>query len=353
MPTGMLLRSSADWQLDAAGIDTFRAFLEERQIRAEDVDPIPVDLFLDYATWFVERKNVTVTPDVVLELSRTDGHLEATLESGGVIRAGAVVAAPGVRHFAHFPEWTKALPTDRFAHTCDLVDVTQLAGARAAIIGGRQSAYEWAALIAEQGAERIDVVHRHDVPRFEHVSWEFIEPHVERTTTVPGYWRTLPPAERDAINQLFWDKGRLTLEYWLTPRLPAERVHRHPGNEVVSVSVPVSGDTEHSDGAIDLTLSNQAHLHADYVVIACGYVVDLARVPYLRGVLPDIETIDGFPILDESSQTTVDGLYITGYPATRDFGPFFGFVRAAPAAATLIVRGVLARSSRAASSSAR
>jgi cation diffusion facilitator CzcD-associated flavoprotein CzcO len=40
------------------------------------------------------------------------------------------------------------------------------AEARVAIIGGRQSAYEWAALLAEHGAEHVDVVHRHPVPEF-------------------------------------------------------------------------------------------------------------------------------------------------------------------------------------------
>jgi hypothetical protein len=336
MPAGMLLRSSADWHMDAAGVDTLRAYLEDRQIRPEDVDPIPVGVFLDYAAWFTDRKRIAVRDDLVLGLSKADGRFEASLQSGEVIRAGAVVAAPGVRHFTEVPAWAAELPPDRWAHTCDLVDVSRLAGARVAIIGGRQSAYEWAALIAEQGAERIDVVHRHDVPRFEHVSWTFIEPHVERTTTVPGYWRSLPQADRDAIDQRFWESGRLTLEYWLTPRLPPDRVHRWPGTEVVSVEPEALG------GAVELTLSSSLHLSVDYVVIACGYKVDLARVPYLSGVLAEIELADGFPVLDEAFQTTLDGLYVTGFPATRDFGPFFGFVRGAPAAATLIVRDVLA-----------
>jgi hypothetical protein len=338
MPGGMFLRSSADWQLDATGLDTFRAYLEHRAIRAEDVDPIPVGLFLDYATWFTERKRLSVREDFVDELTKTDGQFEARLASGERIRARAVVAAPGVRHFTEVPAWAAALPAERSAHTCDLVDVAPLAGARVAIIGGRQSAYEWSALIAEAGAERIDIVHRHDVPRFERVSWTFIEPHVARTQTVPGYWRRLPPAERDSISQRFWENGRLTLEYWLTPRLPADRVHRWPGTEVVGVVPDGPG------GVIELSLSNALRLDVDYVLMACGYGIDLRRVPYLRGVLDEIDVVDGFPVLDESSQTTLPGLYMTGFAATRDFGPFFGFVRASPAAATVIVRDVLSRS---------
>ena len=67
-----------------------------------------------------------------------------------------MIAAPGIAHFTHKPEW--AGDGD---HTCDLVDFGAFAGARVLIVGGRQSAYEWAALISEHGAEHIDVVHRH------------------------------------------------------------------------------------------------------------------------------------------------------------------------------------------------
>jgi hypothetical protein len=78
-------------------------------------------------------------------------------------------------------------------------------------------------------------------------------------------------------------------------------------------------------------------------VFACGYRADLGSVPYLRGLLGQVEQADGFPVLDNAFQTTLDGLYITGFSATRDFGPFFGFVKGSPAAATLIVRDLLAR----------
>jgi FAD-dependent urate hydroxylase len=66
-------------------------------------------------------------------------------------------------------------------------------------------------------------------------------------------------------------------------------------------------------------------------------------VPYLAGVVDRIEVTDGFPVLDEAFGATLDGMYIPGFAATRDFGPFFGFVKAAPAAATLIVADLLAR----------
>jgi len=36
----------------------------------------------------------------------------------------------------------------------------------------------------------------------------------------------------------------------------------------------------------------------------------------------------------------VPGLFVTGFPATREFGPFFGFVRGCPVAATLTTVGL-------------
>jgi len=334
MPEGMFLRSGPDWHLDGAGVETLEAFLDERQIRPETVDPIPVALFLDYADWFMARKGLPVREEFVSSLEKSNGRFEATLDGGERIVADAVVAAPGVQHYTCRPEWAASLPPERWAHTCDLVAFDELAGARVLIVGGRQSAYEWAALIGEHGAERIDVVHRHDVPRFERVSWRFVDPHVERTLEVPGYWRGLAKSEQDAIALQFWEVGRLTLEQWLTPRLDPERVTRRPGTEVVSAGP--SGD------AVRVGLSDSTELTVDHIVFACGYRADLRNVPYLAGVLERVELADGFPVLDNAMQTTLDGLYLTGFSATKDFGPFFGFVKGSPAAATLIVRDLIA-----------
>jgi cation diffusion facilitator CzcD-associated flavoprotein CzcO len=335
MPEGMFLRSGVDWHLDASGVHTFEAFVEERGLTEQELDPIPLRTFLEYCDWFRRMKRISVRAEVVSRVAKPDGRFEATLAGGDRITADAVVCAPGIRHYIHLPEWAAALPAGVAAHTCDLVRFEELAGARVLIIGGRQSAYEWTALLREHGAERIDVVHRHAVPRFERVSWKFVDPHVDNTTAVRGYWRNLPQAERKRIADRFWEVGRLTLEHWLTPRLDWEGIHRWPGNEVVDVDVSQSGDE------LRVGLSSAEHLAVDRVVFASGYRADVTRVPYLASLLPDIDVVEGFPVLDEFFGTTVPGLYVTGFSATRDFGPFFGFVKGSPAAATLIVRDLM------------
>jgi cation diffusion facilitator CzcD-associated flavoprotein CzcO len=337
MPDGMFLRSGTDWHLDAAGEHTFEAFVQERSIASDELDPIPIATFLDYCAWFGDAKRLDVREDLVTALGVSGDRFEATLAGGDRIEAEAVVCAPGIRHYASVPEWAAPVPAELGAHTCDLVRFVDFAGARVLIVGGRQSAYEWAALIAEHGAERIDVVHRHDVPRFERVSWAFVDAHVDNTIEVAGYWRNLAAAEREEIGRRFWEVGRLTLEPWLTPRLPEASVHRHPRTEVVSAAVTDAGDQA------QVMLSDGERLTVDRIVFATGYRADLTRVPYLEGVVDGIALQDGFPVLDEAFGTTIPGLYVTGFSATHDFGPFFGFVKGAPAAATLTVRDLAAR----------
>jgi cation diffusion facilitator CzcD-associated flavoprotein CzcO len=337
MPAGMFLRSGPDWHLDAAGVHTLEAYLEERAIAPADVDPLPVDLFLDYAEWFRQANGVDVREDLVADLAKPDGRFVAVLDSGDRVAADAVVAAPGISHFTNWPAWAGSVPSARGAHTCDLVRFEDLSDARVLIVGGRQSAYEWAALLAEHGAGRIDLVHRHDVPRFERVSWQFVDSYMEATVKVRGWWRTLPTTEQDAIARQFWEVGRLTLEHWLTPRLASKRIRRWPGTEVVEIAAAAPGRE------VGVRLSNGEGLLVDHVIFACGYRAELPRVPYLAGVLDRVQVSDGFPVLDEAFGTSLSGLYLPGFVATRDFGPFFGFVKGTPAAATLIVQDLLAR----------
>jgi len=202
------------------------------------------------------------------------------------------------------------------------------------IVGGRQSAYEWAALASDHGAARIDVVHRHPTPRFEKVSWRFVDPYIEQTLAERGWWRRLPDERRQSIAREFWEVGRLTLEAWLTPRLPADRVIRRPDTRVSRV-------VDAGPRGITVALSTGEQLEIDHVVFATGYEPNLANLDYLSPLLAEIRQLEGFPALDETFQSSVPGLHFTGFAATRDFGPFFGFTKGCPAAAAILVDGLL------------
>ena len=82
-------------------------------------------------------------------------------------------------------------------------------------------------------------------------------------------------------------------------------------------------------------------LEVDHVVFASGYKPDIARVPYLSGVLDEVRTTDSYPNLSEGFETSLRGLYAVGFLATRDFGPFYGFTKGCPSAAKIVVDEML------------
>jgi FAD-dependent urate hydroxylase len=335
MPEGMLLRSGVDWHLDADGIDTFEAFLAQGNIDPAALPPVPLRTFIEYADWFCAQTGIEPRPGHVTQLENVDGEFLVGFRDGRRLTAGAVVAAPGIAQFPVIPSWvTASLTATRWSHTSALVRFDSLQDARVLIVGGRQSAFEWAALLAEAGAAAIYVVHRHDPPSFETSHWGFVDELIDNTVRIPGWFRRLPTAERDAIADRFWAEGRLKLEPWLPPRLPERVVNRRARTEVTTCRELPSGE-------IDVKLSSGERLVVDHLVLATGYKPNLANIGYLRPILDRIETTDGFPALDEHFQTSLQGLFMPGFVATRDFGPFFGFVRGCPAAATLIVAALL------------
>lgn len=332
MPTDMYLRSGPDWHLDANREHTFEAYFEERGLDPADHDPIPIGVWLDHADWFAAQKGLEVDQRLVADVTRSNGTFAAAMEDGSTIVADKVLAAPGVGFFAQLPDWHERVPAERRTHTVDRVAFDDLAGARVAVIGGRQSAYEWAALLCDHGAARVDVVHRHPKPAFEKVSWRFVDAYVDQTLAHRGWWRGLTGDERAGIAQQFWEVGRLTLEHWLVPRLRPDVVTTHASCSVTEVA---------GEGPVTLTLSDGAELEVDHVVFASGYKPDVARVPYLAGVLDQVSATDGFPNLSEGFETSLPGLYTVGFLATRDFGPFYGFTKGCPSAAKLVVDEML------------
>ena len=149
MPDGMLLRSGREWHLDAAGVHTFDAFTG-----GWDDEPIPVETFIAYADWFCAQEGIEPLPRRVTNtLTEEDGfvrrpsrrRVRRSMRRSG--RGGA-----GHRLFAVEPAFVaERLAPEQWSHTVRTVDFAGLAGRRVLILGGRQSAFEWAALLARGG----------------------------------------------------------------------------------------------------------------------------------------------------------------------------------------------------------
>jgi cation diffusion facilitator CzcD-associated flavoprotein CzcO len=339
MPKGMYLRSACDWHLDPVGIDTIESFLKTQNLTAAQVEPLSLDFYLRYMAWFRERKGIEPLPLHVrrLDYSAQAGRFHALIENESVITASNVVLAIGFKYFKRLPaDLARAVPAGRLAHTCDLIDFAPLAGKRCLIVGGRQSAFEWAALIREAGAAAVHVCHRHDSPAFASSDWSWVGPLVDKTADDPAWFRNLPAARQEELHRRLWGEGRLKVEPWLKPRMGTDGVVRvWPRSQLVSCS-------EQGDGALVATLDNGETLLVDQVIAATGYQVDIARVPFLAAgnALERLAIQNGFPRLDEHFQTSIPGLFITSMPAVQDFGPFWGFTIAAPVSAQIIGRAV-------------
>jgi FAD-dependent urate hydroxylase len=341
VPKGMYLRSGCDWHLDPVGTDSIGSFLKTLGRTAAEVEPLSVEFYLRYALWFQQRKAIEPIPLYVrrLDYAAQTARFHALIEDDSIITAKNVVIATGFKYFKHLPaELAQCIPSGRLSHTCDLVDFEPLRGKRCLIIGGRQSAFEWAALIREAGAAAIHVCHRHESPVFKTSDWSWVGPLVDRTTEDAAWFRKLPAARQEEIHRRLWAQGRLKVEPWLQPRILDDAVKLWPQSHVVTC-------VERPDGALAATLDNGETLMVDQVIAATGYKVDIARVPFLAAgnLLEQLTTRNGFPELDEQFQTNVPGLFMTSMPAMQDFGPFWGFTIAAPASAQIIGRLLVAR----------
>jgi cation diffusion facilitator CzcD-associated flavoprotein CzcO len=334
MPKGMFLRSACDWHLDPQNVHTIEAYLESQGKIARDVEPLSLDFYLSYADWFQKQKHIHPLPIYIQRLDQSasqDGFVATTVD-GDVINAQKVVLAPGFKHFAYIPDDLKAkLPEHSFKHTCDFVDFSDAKNQRYLIIGGRQSAFEWAALLLEAGASAVHLSHRHVSPVFAVADWSWVNPLVDSIVQDPTWFRRLPQAEKESVSHRLWAEGRLKVEPWLESRLNDERARVWPHTELASC-------TQQENGELAVTLSTGEKLTVDNLVLATGYKVNIAQLPLLAAgnLVERVETRHGFPVLDDHFETSLPGLFITSMPAGQDFGPFFGFTIGVRTSAKLI-----------------
>jgi cation diffusion facilitator CzcD-associated flavoprotein CzcO len=331
MPDGMFLRSDFDWHIDPFRLHTIDRYLAENR-RHGDGRPLPRNVFLEYLEWFRTEKQIRIESVLASSLTQVPGGFETFLQGGERVLSDYVVVATGFGYFKHIPdEFLGVLPSERISHTCDCVDFDFLKGKRCLIIGGRQSAFEWASLACEQGAETIHISHRHNMPEFKESDWSWVRPLVDATITDPGWFRRLSSDEKEEIFRHFWEEGRLRLEPWLGPRISRDAIKIWPNSHVTSCR-------QLQNGEIEVVLDARKTLTIDHVLLATGYKVAIEKIPFLRAgnILNNLATRNGYPQLDEQFQSNLPGLFFTSVTATQDFGPFFGFVVGAAASASII-----------------
>ena len=280
MPAGMYLRSAADWHLDPAGVCTIERFLGSQGLTPSDAEPLSLQRYLEYADWFQVQKGLHPVDDRVTALHHAGGtraRFRAEMASGAVVTAEAVLLALGFRilrscarrYREQASRWTLG------AHVRSR-ESRAFERRRCLVLGGRQSAFEWAALLNEAGAASVHVVHRHDSPRFAEADWSWVGPLVERFEDEPGWYRSLPGRARRAGLQALVrgpPEGR-ALARGAVPQPSESRSGRGPRSpQPVRVRVARSR-CDFDNGKAEAF---------DQIVLATGYKADLTSVPFLPG----------------------------------------------------------------------
>jgi len=332
MPQGMNLRSAHDWHLDANNRATFEAYLAELGLEAKKTLPISRDFYLGYVNWFQNKKRLQPITQYVTQLEKSNELFISKLDNGDVIQSRHVVIALGFQYFAYIPQTlSEMIPTSSSSHTCQLVNFANLKDKRCLIIGGRQSAFEWAALIKDAGASQIHLSHRHDNPPPLEADWSWVPNVVGKMVEDETWYPNLSVDEKQHYNQQLWHEGRLKIEPWLAPHLAHPSIRTWANTEVTQCQ-------QQEDGSLNIQLSNGQTLNIDHVIYATGYKPNVFKIPFLQNssLVKSLKLINNQPVLDTRFQTNVDGLYITSLGATMQFGSFFGFTVSVRTSAQLI-----------------
>lgn len=290
------LRSPKTLTGPALGIPslTFRAWFEA-QFGTEDweqLDKIPRLMWMDYLRWFrdVLRLDVRNGHDVTaIRLHPDHIAVEMATEKGPRhVRARHVVLATGRDGLGGpvVPELARNLPRERWAHSSDPNDYTELRGKRVAVIGAGASAMDSAGTALEAGAAQVDLlIRRRDLPRINRGKG------MGHAGAVAGY-RYLPDDWKWRINSY------VAREQVPPPRASVLRVSGHPNAFFRLGTSLVSARMEGDEVVLETSIGPMRY---DFVIFSTGFKVDWGNRPFLseiaacarnwvdRGVPPDAE----------------------------------------------------------------
>jgi len=339
MPAGMLLRSSRRASHIA---DPHRRLTLDDWARATGrpaSNPVSLEEFVEYGRWYQREAVPDVDPRHVRAVSRDNGGFRLALEDGEELRARRVVVAAGIAAFPNILREFASLPDELVSHSSAHSDLAAFRGRRVAVLGGGQSALESAALLHEAEVE-VEVIARTSAiwwlggppAKARRRRWKAAPTDIGGRFTSwlvasPDIFRVLPRRIRPG---LAFRCIRPAGAHWLRSRIA--EVPLALGRTVVSAS---------PNGALTLALDDGSKRQVDHLLLGTGFAVDVRRYLFLApDVTGALKLADGYPVLRNGLESSVDGLHFVGATAARSFGPVMRFVTGswytAPAVATSI-----------------
>jgi thioredoxin reductase len=322
--------------------------------RPYSAQKVPVECadFVAYADWFTKTYVPTLETENVINILRTPNDYALTLEDGQTVHARRVVMAVGITWFKNIPDTLAALPKDRVSHSFDHHDCSQLKGRHMTVLGAGASAIDTAIALAEAGAQ-VQIVARRKVIPF-HAAPDNDEPSMFQQLQAPATgigpgWRSFFCTQMPLVFHKLPQSMRLEITRrhlgpapgWFTREKVEGKIPAYLGEHLTRADM--------ADGRIALEIENDNGrsriVMTDHVVAATGYKVDLRRLPFLDAALrEEIDQVENTPILNDTFESSVPGLYFLGLSAANSFGPLLRFMYgsefATPRLAALLRRRV-------------
>ena len=254
----------------------------------EAIDLVPRLDWNDYLRWYRETTGIEVrhhtrvtavhrptTPDgaFTVDLTEADGT-RSSLTTRRIVFALGLAGGGGKR----VPNMIRALPRERWFHTEDPIDFEALRGRRVAVLGGGASGFDNAATALDHGAARAEVfMRRASVP-----------------DSNPLRWMEFPGMQERFYDLEDKDKWDFNLLSGGLPQPPTQhtvwRCFAHPDFALrTGCGWDAVTEVDTAEGGRELAIDTPAgRFHADVVIAATGYEVDLRRRPELAEFVDDI-----------------------------------------------------------------
>lgn len=245
----------------------------------QDLVRIPKAEWMDYLVWLRRFLKLPVENDTTVTALTAAGdrlHVELQGPAGRrTVEARKVVMATGMDGSGgpKLPSFTQGVPRTRWAHSIDAIDFGALAGKRLAVLGAGASAFDNAATALEAGAREVtQFVRRPELPEVNALRFlEFV-----------GFFRNLSALDDDR-------KLRFMRRYLSLPMPPPAdtlqrcRVH---SNFVLKLGQSWTGMRE-TDSALEIATS-AGPFETDFAILGTGFTIDLASMPCLASLVPDM-----------------------------------------------------------------
>lgn len=289
--------------------------------------------FMRFCTSIIDDAGLTdPIPERAMRIGSAGDHLRIETSGGSLLAERLVVASNP--HRRQIPSWVVPLlgcagPTINHAADIDLRSLSDLSGQRVVIVGGGLSAGHLAVGACARGAAVHLVARRPLMIRSFDTDPGWLGPKHLR-----AFDATESPTQR--LAQASAARGGGTMPDWMVNRLHELAAE---GRLCIRAGVPIAtADTV--NGHYELTLADNTTITGDLLWLATGTIPDLRSLRALSPVLPDIATVDGYPVPDRDLRIGRHPVHVMGRLATLELGPAAGNLWGARMAARRITRAV-------------